>query len=233
VLLDLPRAKPQAAARQFGGNALGIPADVTSQASLRQALKRIVGKLGRVDGLINNAAANPQVGKGGLAQTHRLEELDARGLQREIEIGLCGAVYAAQVFGSHMAENGGGVIVNIASDLGLIAPDQRLYRKAGLARNKQPVKPVGYSVVKAGLLGLNRYLATYWAEEGVRVNAICPGGVERDQSPAFRRKLARLIPLGRMARANEYAGAIIFLLAPASSYMTGAVLTVDGGRTAW
>lgn len=233
VLLDLARAKPEAAAKQLGGNALGLAADITSQASLKSALKTILRKLGRVDALINNAAANPQVGKGGLAQNHRLEEINAAGLLAEIEVGLCGAVFASQIFGAHMAEHGGGVIVNIASDLALIAPDQRLYRKAGLPRRAQPVKPVGYSVVKAGLLGLNRYLATYWADEGVRVNAICPGGVERDQSPAFRRKLARLIPLGRMARSHEYAGAIIFLLSPASSYMTGAVLTVDGGRTAW
>jgi NAD(P)-dependent dehydrogenase (short-subunit alcohol dehydrogenase family) len=233
VLLDLPAASPGTVAGKLGGGALGVEADVTSQKSLRQALRRILKQAGRVDGLVNNAAANPQVGKSGLGDTGRLENLDAGSFQRELNIGLCGAVYAAQVFGAHMAENGGGVIVNIASDLALIAPDQRLYRRPGLPRRSQPVKPVGYSVVKAGLLGLNRYLATYWAEQGVRVNAICPGGVERDQSAAFRRKLSRLIPLGRMARVNEYAGALIFLLAPSSSYMTGALLTVDGGRTTW
>jgi NAD(P)-dependent dehydrogenase (short-subunit alcohol dehydrogenase family) len=233
VLLDLAAANPAAVAAKLGGGALGVIADVTSQKSLRASLGRVLKATGRVDGLVNNAASNPQVSQAGLADSSRLEALDARRFQMELNVGLCGAVYAAQVFGEHMARNGGGVIVNIASDLALISPDQRLYRKTGLARSAQPVKPVGYSVVKAGLLGLNRYLATYWAEEGVRANAICPGGVERDQSAVFRRQLSRLIPLGRMARENEYAGAIIFLLSPASSYMTGAVLTVDGGRTAW
>jgi NAD(P)-dependent dehydrogenase (short-subunit alcohol dehydrogenase family) len=233
VLLDLPSAHPGVVAQKLGGAARGMEADVTSQKSLGRALRRILKDAGPVHGLVNNAAFNPQVEKAGLGSAGRLETLDAKSFRHEVDVGLCGAVYAAQIFGAHMAERGGGVIVNLASDLALIAPDQRLYRQPGAARLAQPVKPVGYSVVKAGLLGLNRYLATYWAEQGVRVNALCPGGVERDQPPAFRRQLSRLIPLGRMARTNEYAGALIFLLSSASSYMTGAVLTVDGGRTTW
>ena len=132
-----------------------------------------------------------------------------------------------------MARRGRGVIVNVASDLALIAPDQRLYRRAGFRNDLQPVKPVTYSVVKSALLGLTRYLATYWATSGVRVNAISPGGVYTDQSEEFVQRLSNLIPLGRMARADEYEGAILYLCSDASSYMTGANLVVDGGRTSW
>jgi NAD(P)-dependent dehydrogenase (short-subunit alcohol dehydrogenase family) len=148
-------------------------------------------------------------------------------------VGLTGSFLCSQVIGGEMARRGRGVIVNVASDLALIGPDQRLYRQPGLPDELQPVKPVTYSVVKSGLLGLTRYLATYWATSGVRVNAISPGGVYTDQPDDFVQRLSNLIPLGRMARMDEYAGAILFLCSDASSYMTGANLIVDGGRTAW
>ena len=135
--------------------------------------------------------------------------------------------------GKRMAENGGGVILNIASDLGIIAPNQRIYRKEGVAENEQPVKPVTYSVEKHGLIGLTKYLATYWAKNGVRVNAIAPGGVYNNHNDAFVQKLTNLIPLGRMADKDEYKAAILFLISDASSYMTGTTLIIDGGRTAW
>jgi NAD(P)-dependent dehydrogenase (short-subunit alcohol dehydrogenase family) len=137
------------------------------------------------------------------------------------------------VFGAEMACRGKGVIVNIASDLALIAPDQRLYAVDGLPDEAQPVKPVSYSVVKTGLIGLTRYLSTYWADRGVRVNALCPGGVENGQDAEFLRRIAERIPLGRMATRDEYQGAMLFLCSDASSYMTGAVLAIDGGRSAW
>jgi NAD(P)-dependent dehydrogenase (short-subunit alcohol dehydrogenase family) len=132
-----------------------------------------------------------------------------------------------------MARAGRGVILNIASDLGLIAPDQRIYRQPGLPAELQPAKPVTYSVVKHGLIGLTRYLSTYWAERGVRANSLSPGGVYNNQDEAFVEKLTNLIPLGRMANIDEYKAAVVFLVSDASSYMTGANLTIDGGRTAW
>jgi NAD(P)-dependent dehydrogenase (short-subunit alcohol dehydrogenase family) len=130
-----------------------------------------------------------------------------------------------------MARRNTGVIVNVASDLAVIAPDQRLYRVEGMDEDKQPVKPVTYSVVKTALLGLTRYLATYWSSANVRVNAISPGGVFNGQPEVFLSRLQPLIPMGRMANRDEYQGAILFLCSDASSYMTGTNLVVDGGRS--
>jgi NAD(P)-dependent dehydrogenase (short-subunit alcohol dehydrogenase family) len=151
----------------------------------------------------------------------------------DLRVGLTGAFLCSRVFGSEMAKRGKGVILNIASDLALISPDQRLYRQLGIPDDQQPVKPVTYSVVKTGLIGLTRYLATYWASSGVRVNAISPGGVFNNQPEIFLAELYQRIPLGRMANADEYQGSILFLCSDASSYMTGANLVVDGGRTCW
>jgi NAD(P)-dependent dehydrogenase (short-subunit alcohol dehydrogenase family) len=132
-----------------------------------------------------------------------------------------------------MAKAGYGVILNIASDLGLIAPDQRIYRQEGESAEEQMVKPVSYSVVKAGLIGLTRYLATYWADKGVRANALAPGGVYAGQDEAFMARLTNLIPMGRMADKDEYKAAVAFMVSAASSYMNGSVVSIDGGRTCW
>jgi NAD(P)-dependent dehydrogenase (short-subunit alcohol dehydrogenase family) len=115
----------------------------------------------------------------------------------------------------------------------VIAPDQRIYREPGLPLEQQPAKPVSYSVVKHGIIGLTRYLATYWADQGVRVNSLSPGGVYTGQDEAFVERLVNLIPLKRMAHKDEYKAAIIFLVSDASSYMTGANIIIDGGRTVW
>ena len=182
--------------------------------------------------MINNAALNPKVEGAGLSAT-RFENYSLELWERELKVGLSGAFLCSQVFGAHMASQGGGVIVNIASDLGLIAPDQRIYRRPGLAPHEQPVKPVTYSVVKGGLVMLTKYLATYWADAGVRVNALVPGGVFAGQPEDFVERLTQLIPLGRMARRDEYRAALVFLCSDASSYMTGSNLVIDGGRTCW
>jgi NAD(P)-dependent dehydrogenase (short-subunit alcohol dehydrogenase family) len=234
VLLDLPAANPQARASQltdeYGSESLGIAGDITSESSLENARELILEKFGRVDILINNAANNPKVEDGNTTWS-RLENFPLEVWDADIRVGLTGAFLCSRLFGAEMAKRKSGVILNVASDLALIAPDQRLYRVEGLPDDQQPVKPVTYSVIKAALIGLTRYLATYWSSGNIRVNAISPGGVFNGQSEVFLSRLKQLIPMERMANPDEYQGAILFLCSDASSYMTGANLVIDGGRS--
>lgn len=234
VLLDLPATNPRGRAQQltdeYGSESLGIMTDITSEASLEDTRAQIIAKFGRIDILINNAANNPKV-EDRNSNWSRVENFPVAMWEADIRVGLTGAFLCSRLFGAEMAKRKSGVIVNVASDLALIAPDQRLYRVDGLPEDQQPVKPVTYSVVKAGLVGLTRYLATYWSEDNIRVNAISPGGVFNQQSEPFLSRLKKLIPMGRMANRDEYQGAILFLCSDASSYMTGANLVIDGGRT--
>jgi NAD(P)-dependent dehydrogenase (short-subunit alcohol dehydrogenase family) len=218
---------------RFGDQACAIQTDITNPDSVKELLAKVLAKYGRVDILINNAANNPKMENNAEVEFSRLEYFPIEQWEADLAVGLKGAFLCSQVIGSEMARRKQGVIVNVASDLAVIAPDQRLYRKPGLPDEKQPVKPVTYSVVKTGLIGLTRYLATYWADSGIRVNAISPGGVYNNQPDDFVERLTKLIPLGRMANTNEYQAAILFLCSDASSYMTGTNLVVDGGRSCW
>jgi NAD(P)-dependent dehydrogenase (short-subunit alcohol dehydrogenase family) len=238
VLLDLQAEKAVTSAAKIAASyqvsSLGFGCDITRPEEVEEAFARVLLTFGRVDILINNAANNPKVedpGKG--SHWSKVENFPLEIWNQDIAVGLTGAFLCAKFFGGEMARCGSGVILNIASDLALIAPDQRIYRRPGVPEEQQFVKPLTYSVVKSGLLGLTRYLATYWADKGVRVNALIPGGVFAGQDEAFVQRLTNLIPLGRMARADEYKAAVLFLVSEASSYMTGAGLVIDGGRTCW
>lgn len=239
ILVDLDEEKLHSCAAQLARNfhcgAIGLRADITSPQAVGEVLKNVLDKFGRVDILINNAANNPQVDSSGNKNVHwsQLEQFPLATWNQDIAVGLTGAFLCSQIIGAELARRGRGVILNIASDLALIAPDQRIYREPGLSREQQPVKPVSYSVVKHGIVGLTRYLSTYWADRGVRVNSISPGGVYTGQDDTFVQRLVNLIPLSRMAQTDEYKAAVVFLVSDASSYMTGANLIVDGGRTAW
>jgi NAD(P)-dependent dehydrogenase (short-subunit alcohol dehydrogenase family) len=237
VLVDLRRdAAESEAARikaEWGVAAFGVSADISRRDDVIRMRDEVLRRAGRIDILVNNAANNPKVGASGEIESSRLEVFPIEEWAADLAVGLTGAFLCSQILGSEMARAGRGVIVNVASDLAVIAPDQRIYRQEGLAEDRQPAKPVSYSVVKSGLIGLTRYLATYWADRGVRANALSPGGVRTDQPEDFVARLAERIPLGRMAAADEYEGALIFLCSDASSYMTGANLIVDGGRTCW
>jgi NAD(P)-dependent dehydrogenase (short-subunit alcohol dehydrogenase family) len=219
--------------KKAGGEAIANGASVSDKKGAESIVQDAVKAFGTVDILINNAARNPKVEPTDGPEWSRLESFPVDLWDADLAVGLTGAFLCSQVLGTEMARRGKGVIVNIASDLAIIGPDQRLYRQEGLPEEQQPVKPVTYSVVKAGLVGLTRYLATYWADRGVRVNAISPGGVFAGQPEEFLSRLHALIPLGRMANVDEYQGAILFLCSDASSYMTGTNLVVDGGRTTW
>lgn len=237
VLLDINAeglaANAARLAEEIGCEALTLVADITDLDAVAAAGQRLLASHARVDILINNAARNPKVENSGDKDFSRLENFPWEQWRLDLDVGLGGAFNCAKIFGAQMARQGGGVIVNIASDLGVIAPDQRLYRVEGREADQQPVKPVTYSVVKHGLIGLTKYLATYWCEQGVRCNALSPGGVYAGQNDVFVSKLTQLIPLGRMAAADEYRGAIAFLCSDASTYMNGANLVMDGGRSTW
>ena len=220
---------------KYGVDALGLVTDITSPSEVETLKEQVIGEYQSVDILINNAANNPNQSdlQASSQKSMRLENLSIENWMSDLSVGLTGAFLCSKYFGVEMARAEHGVILNIGSDLGLIGPDQRLYRLEGVDHGEQPVKPITYSVVKTGLIGLTRYLATYWADAGIRANLIAPGGVQTDQDSIFVERLSNLIPLGRMAKPDEYKAAVAFLISDASSYMTGAVLSVDGGRTCW
>jgi NAD(P)-dependent dehydrogenase (short-subunit alcohol dehydrogenase family) len=231
VLTDIDGDKAEEAAAvlgaTYGDRVLAAALDVTSEISIRTAAK----EHGPIDVLVNNAAVDPKVTAAGGPELSRLEHFPLSVWDFQIAVGLTGAFLCSRLLGTEMARRGRGVILNIASDLSVIAPDQRLYRREDAAEDEQPVKPVTYSVIKTGLVGLTRYLAGYWAEHGVRVNALSPGGVFNDHPDEFVGRLSQLIPMRRMAGASEYRAAVQFLCSPASSYMTGQNIVIDGGRT--
>ena len=236
VLIDIDRSRLQSTVEEFKKTYdiefANFVVDITDENQVKICCAKIIQDFGHIDGLVNNAANNPKIEASGVNEQSRLENFSIDNWQADISVGLTGAFLCTKYFGAAIAKQGGS-IVNISSDLGLIAPDQRLYEKNGVKPDNQPVKPVTYSVVKTGLIGLSRYTATYWAKQGVRCNSLCPGGVENSQDASFVGKLTSLIPLGRMAKQNEYQGSLVFLLSDASSYMTGTELVADGGRTAW
>lgn len=208
--------------------------DITNEKQVSKSAERIIKKFTKIDGLVNNAAINPSIDGGDKINFQRIEDFNMESWDKELSVGISGSFICIKHYGSKIAlNNNGGSIVNISSDLGIIAPDQRIYAQEGLDPESQPVKPITYSVIKSAMLGLSRYVSTYWANKNVRCNCLLPGGVQTNQDDVFVSKLVNLIPLGRMATKNEYQGALIFLLSDASSYMTGSNLIVDGGRTAW
>lgn len=206
--------------------------DVTSLESIKKAQNSLQTDGIHISILINNAAIDPKMKQGQVGESSRLENYDLASWNHELSVGLTGAFLCAKIFGSAMAKSQDqGVILNIASDLSVISPDQRLYQQEGLPKDKQPVKPVTYPVIKSGLVGLTKYLSTYWASDGVRCNALSPGGIENGQGDDFVTRLCNLIPLGRMAEIDEYHSAVQFLCSDASSYMNGQNIVMDGGRS--
>ena len=207
--------------------------DITDESQILSVRDTLLSRFGHIDILINNAAIDPKIKDDSEINLSRLENFSIDQWNLEMAVGLTGAMLCSKVFGYEMSKAGEGVILNISSDLGIIAPDQRIYKKDGLPENEQPVKPVTYSVIKHGLIGLTKYLATYWADKGVRCNALCPGGIYNNQPDEFVKKISNLIPLGRMADEDEYKASVVFMVSEASAYMNGSVVSMDGGRSCW
>lgn len=206
--------------------------DVTNKNSSHILLTDITELGYEICVLVNNAAINPVFGGPEIPLKGKFEDYPESTFESEFNVGLKGAIFCSQVFGNEMYKRKQGLIVNVASDLSVIAPDQRIYQNPNSGVQTM-YKPFSYSVIKAGLIGLTKYLATYWSDGNIRVNSISPGGVEDGQEPWFRENLISRIPLGRMANREEYRGAIKFLCSEDSSYMTGQNLVIDGGRSVW
>ena len=220
--------------RKYGVESSGYSVDITNESEIEKNLKLVVKKYGKIDGLVNNAANNPKMEEKSEKNFSRLENFKLDIWDQDVQVGLTGAFLCVKHYGFQISKNpNGGVIINISSDLGLIAPDQRLYAIEGVDSTQQSVKPVSYSVVKSGLIGLTRYVATYWADKNVRCNAMCPGGVENNQPDDFIKKVSFRIPMGRLAQKDEYLSTLIWMLSESSSYLNGAIVPIDGGRTAW
>jgi NAD(P)-dependent dehydrogenase (short-subunit alcohol dehydrogenase family) len=210
---------------------LHVRADVTDRGSLERALGHIESRWGAPHILVNNAALDsPPDAPAGANGPFEGYPVDL--WRNVLDVNVTGVFLCCQVIGGRIAAAGRGSVINIASIYGLVSPDQRIYeyrRKGG----EDFFKPAAYCASKSALLNLTRYLATYWAPSNVRVNTVSFAGVFNNQDPAFLQEYTRRVPLGRMAREDEYNGAILFLASDASSYMTGANLVLDGGYTAW
>ena len=236
ILLDLAEGPiiklSESLNKKYKINSSAFAIDITNEDMVEENANLIIKKYGKIDGLINNAANNPKVEDTDDLKFSRLENFPVEIWNSDINVALTGSFICSKHYGHQISKNSnGGSIINISSDLGLIAPDQSLYAKDGVKKNNQSVKPISYSVVKTGIIGLTRYLATYWAEENVRCNAICPGGVENGQSEKFLNRINKKIPLGRMAKSNEYQSTLVWMISDASEYLNGAIVPVDGGRT--
>lgn len=215
--------------KEFGPECLGVCLDVTDPSSVLRMIEKVEGKWGRIDILVNNAATKGAT----LADFFASTESYALATWREVmAVNLDGVFLVSQAIGPRMADRGSGSIINVSSIYGSVGPDPRIYE--GSLYNGLPINtPAVYSASKAGVAGLTRYFATLWANRGVRVNTLTPGGVESGQNDTFSRRYGERVPIGRMARADEMVGAIIFLASDASSYVNGHNLVVDGGWTAW
>lgn len=226
VVLDLDEDRASEVAEtirsQTKGSVMSIGADSSDQAALDSALAQTKEKFGLPWGLVN---ATQYRGSGFYGSDPVDHPIDA--WNQVFKVNVTGVLMACQTFGRAMIENGGGSIVNVSSTYGVVSADPRIYGESGVN------SPISYAGSKSAILNMTRYLAIHWREKNIRVNTLIPGGVFDNQGDEFVKNYCARTPLGRMAKAEEYQGATLFMLSDASSYMTGATVTVDGGWTAW
>jgi NAD(P)-dependent dehydrogenase (short-subunit alcohol dehydrogenase family) len=219
-------------AKTLSTKSIGFSIDVTNPDSLKQCRDKVLSLFGHIDVLVNNAAINDMFENPKAAsEQSKFENYPLELWQKSVDVNLTGVFLCSQIFGSQMAKQKSGSIINIASTYGITAPDQSLYKKEDGSQSFY--KPPAYSATKGAVIMFTRYLAAYWGKDGVRVNTLSPGGVENSQDDYFIQKYSAKTPLGRMAKPDDYKGALVFLASDASSYMTGANLIVDGGWTCW
>ncbi len=215
-----------------GISAIPVGVDVTDPNSVSKMVQTAMTEFGSLDVLVNSAALDPKFDPEHLDEqtANAFENYALDAWTRALNVNLTGVFLSCQAAVKPMLKQGVGVIINISSIYGLAGPDQRIYPAV---EGEQQFKPVDYSVTKAGILGLTRYLAAYYAGTRIRVNALTPGGVYNQHDPSFMDKYIPKVILGRMADLDELNSALVFLASDASSYMTGSNLVVDGGYTAW
>lgn len=216
-VLDMKNSQPKKKVTFF-------KTDITKELELKKILTFFKKKKIKIDVLINGAAKDHVPSKKN-KERFDFENFSEKVWKEDLNVGLTGSYLSTKVFGSYMAQKKDGVILNISSDLGIIAPNQDIYKKTNF------IKPVSYSVVKHGIIGLTKYTASYWAKKNVRCNAVAPGGIFNKQNVTFLNNIKKVIPVGRMAKKNEYNDLILFLCSKSSSYITGSVIVSDGGRT--
>ncbi len=234
VVADLNQSAAQQVAESLnheGMTACAVGVDVTDPESVRAMVSAALDSSGRLDVLVNSAAMDPKFDDSQQGQHgNSFEDYPVEAWRQALDVNLTGMFLCCQAASRPMLAQDYGSIINICSTYGLVGPDQRIYERPG----KPPqFKPVFYSVTKSGVLGLTRYLATYFAGKNVRCNALTPGGVYNNHDELFTANYSARTVLGRMARQDEMNGALLYLASEASTYMTGSNLVVDGGWTAW
>lgn len=232
LVCDLNKDQVIGFANELGENAEGFKLDVTSKESINSLKNHLLQNYGCIDILVNNAAINDMFENPAAAMEQSMfENYPLEMWSKSLEVNVTGTFLCSQILGSEMAKKGKGSIINVASTYGITAPNQSLYKNE---KGEQTFyKSAAYPATKGAIISFTRFLAAYWGDKGVRVNTLSPGGVENNQQQFFIENYSNQTPLGRMAKAGDYKGAVVFLASDASSYMTGANLVVDGGWTIW
>ena len=230
IALDLDEVKVKDFAETLKTKSLGIYCDITDVNSVKKALHVSLENFDRIDILINNAAINDIFDPSNSNNSNKFEDYSELRWKKMFDVNVNGTFFCSQIFGSEMVKNSKGSIINISSTYGIVSPDQTIYIKEN--KKQDFFKCPAYPTTKGAIISFTKYLAAYWANKGIRVNSLSPGGVESNQEKYFIDNYSSRVPIGRMAKKTDYKGAIVFLASDASSYMTGANLVVDGGWTA-